>query len=110
MKIGRLKESLAVLEETIKLFPNYAPALNSLGVTLLELRRYREAKAAFTRALELSPETERVRYNLALSNIALKNKEAALQQYHWLKAANADLAQKLYQIIYQDLIVKVNTP
>jgi tetratricopeptide (TPR) repeat protein len=75
---------------------------------LFELHRYQESLVALSRALELDPTSEKVRYNLALAQIALKNKDAALAQYLFLKNTNSDLAERLYELIYRDLIVKVN--
>ena len=45
--------------------PEHVDGLNNLGIVLKELRRFEEAKAVYTQALEIAPESAHTRHNLA---------------------------------------------
>jgi Flp pilus assembly protein TadD len=53
--LGRSQEALLHLEQARSLDPRSVSAARRIGVSLLYLRRYRDAVAAFDRALILSP-------------------------------------------------------
>ena len=97
----RLHDALVSLEQTIELFPASAEAYNQLGVVLFETRRYDKAIVTLKRALELATNLDEPRYNLALAELANRNKPAALEQYAFLKRNNSSLAQQLHAVIYR---------
>lgn len=105
MRAKRFAEALKIFETNDKTFAPNAENLNNLGVVLLEMRRYKEAISVFNRALEITPENESVRYNLAIAQLAFKDKKAALEQYSFLKKTNTDLARKLFENIYKGKII-----
>jgi tetratricopeptide (TPR) repeat protein len=70
-------------------------------------KKYKPAINELTQALKLNPKHETARYNLALAQIALRNKAAALEQHAFLKRTNPFLAQQLYQAIYNDKVLLV---
>jgi tetratricopeptide (TPR) repeat protein len=53
--VGKLQESLQVKQETVKLFPQDANALNNLAFTLLAMQDYGQAANNARRALMLNP-------------------------------------------------------
>jgi len=61
---------------------------NDIGVTLLELRRYPEARTAFKRALQLKPKAARDWNNLGATEYVSGNYRAALEDY--LRAVKLD--------------------
>ena len=95
------------LEKTIELFPASAEAYNQLGVVLFETRRYDKAIVALKRALELATSLDEPRYNLALAELANRNKPAALEQYAFLQRTNSPLAQQLHAVIYRKQLLPV---
>ena len=56
--LGRLKEAEEALTFTIRLEPSMASAHYHLGLVLLKAGRKEEARAAFSKARELAPESE----------------------------------------------------
>jgi hypothetical protein len=59
------------------------------------------------RAVELEPDYEVARYNLAVAQIALKNRAAALEQYAFLQHSNSDLAQQIYAMMFRKRLLVI---
>lgn len=64
------KRGLAYLEDALTLDPNYYDAHYLKGAFFYELGKGKQASAAFERCLELRPEDERARLNMAMSEAA----------------------------------------
>ena len=76
---NRWEEAVSINRSVIELFPDDVEARNRLGKALFELGRYREARAAFAKALELSPSNTIARKNLERLSI-LKREEKPLKK------------------------------
>ena len=97
-----------ILEKTIELFPASAEAYNQLGVVLFETGRYDKALVVLKQALELAPNLDEPRFNLALAELANRNKPAALEHYAFLKRTNPALAEQLHRVIYRKQVLTVD--
>ena len=64
-RAGRIEASAATLEGLTRFRPRNADAWNNLGIARAQLGRRAEARAAFLRALEIAPNHESARRNLA---------------------------------------------
>jgi hypothetical protein len=60
---GYFEESLAEFQEAAAIAP-HSDVYNNIGAALINLKRYDEARAAFSRALELDPDDPQIRQNL----------------------------------------------
>ena len=71
--------------------------------------RFPEAIAEMAKAASLNPKDEKAQ--LFLGNLCLpaKDREAALAQYATMKIINRQLAEKLYQVIFNGRIVAVSS-
>lgn len=58
--------------QSIKLEPDYAPAYNNLGLTLLNMHKEQEAAVEVTKAIKLKPDYAQAYYNLGLIRQELK--------------------------------------
>jgi hypothetical protein len=58
--------------------------------------------------VELAPNLDEPRFNLALAELANRNKTAALEHYGVLKRSNAALAQQLHEVIYRKHLLTVD--
>lgn len=68
LALGRLGQAEQILRRALELDPNYVPALNNLGVVLMEKGQAGEAKVVFQQAFALdSGETDSIRENLMLA-------------------------------------------
>jgi len=108
-KTKQYQKAILMLEETVRLFPNYATAYNNLGAAFIHTKRYEQAVLALRSALDLEPDDETARYNPALAYLATQNKVAALEQYVNLKRTNEVVAQALQKLISKQIVfVKPN--
>ena len=95
---GRLRESLAPIQEAVTLSPRDAEAQQSLGLTLKELGRLDEAVAAYRQAIVLKPDNAGVHNNLgnALKELGrLDEAEASYRQAIALKPRDASVHNNL---------------
>lgn len=68
LHLGRLGQSETLLREAVKRDPTFVPALNNLGVVLMEQGKSGEARRYFEQAFALdSGETDSIRQNLRLA-------------------------------------------
>lgn len=68
LALGRLGQAEKLLRRALEMDPDFVPALNNLGVVLMEKDNYGEARAMFQKAFALdSGETDSIRENLKLA-------------------------------------------
>lgn len=68
LALGRLGQAENILERALELDPNYVPALNNLGVVMMEQGKTGEARVYFQKAFALdSGQTDSIRENLMLA-------------------------------------------
>ena len=68
LKLGRLNQAEQVLRRAVEQDPTFVPAINNLGVVLMEERKFGEARAMFQRAYALdSGSSDEIRDNLKLA-------------------------------------------
>ena len=68
LKLGRLGQAEDILRQAIKADPTFVPALNNLGVVLMEMGKYGEARSFFQQAYALdSGNSDEIRQNLKLA-------------------------------------------
>lgn len=70
-----------------------------MGYIYYQMKKLKEAKQLFEKALTLEPDSAPSRYNLAMTCLALKQRDCAREQYSILKTREPVLStQLLYQI------------
>jgi Flp pilus assembly protein TadD len=68
LALGRLGQAEQILRRALEMDPNFVPALNNLGVVLMENGQTGEARSIFQQAFALdSGETDSIRENLMLA-------------------------------------------
>ena len=74
LRLGRLGQSETQLRQAVDLDPEFVPAWNNLGVVLMELGEYGEARRVFQQAYALdSGQTDSIRENLRLAIARMEN-------------------------------------
>jgi serine/threonine-protein kinase len=79
---GRWESSVQLLEQALALDPRSVPTLARLGRTLLAMRRYPEAMAAFDRALPIEPSNHQAIEGRAMVHLAMGDLAAAQRLLH----------------------------
>jgi len=74
-------KAIAKLQQIIKQQPDHFIAYNLLGGAYLNEQKFNEAKAAYTKALDIKPDWYSPYRNLALIELAQKNKQGAIDIY-----------------------------
>lgn len=68
LKLGRLNQAEKVLRRALEEDPSFVPAINNLGVVLMEMGRFGEARGMFQKAYALdSGSSDEIRDNLRLA-------------------------------------------
>jgi tetratricopeptide (TPR) repeat protein len=98
--LGRHQEALEAYKQAIRLKPEYAEARYNLGVAYAKLGRWQEAADACKQAIRLKPEYAEAHYMLGVGCFALGDRGAAMEEYRSLKSLDADLAGKLFKLLY----------
>jgi Tfp pilus assembly protein PilF len=68
LALGRLGQAETILRQALKVDPTFVPAMNNLGVALMERGQFGEARVVFQRAFaQDSGQTDSIRENLKLA-------------------------------------------
>src|SRR5579872_5477301 len=99
---GRKEEARQYLEKAIQLRPNYADALNNLGVLFIQTRQYSEAEREFEACIQQAPDFDQAYLNLARLHVRLNEKEKARNDLQALlqKQPQHKIAQQMLQMLY----------
>ena len=82
VKNGRQEDALVIYERTLRLEPEYVPALYGKGATLFLLKRYEESVTAYDRAIQASAHPDaRYHYGKASALRKLERYEESLAAY-----------------------------
>jgi Flp pilus assembly protein TadD len=90
---GPAPEAIHVLEEVVRLKPDYAPAHNNLGVALIRMGRLTEAIGHYEQALRINPDYLAAHNNLAAALMALGRAQEAIGHYEQALRINPDFAE-----------------
>ena len=98
---GRYTEAIEAFKQTIRIKPDYAKAHYNLGLAYRKLGRYTEAIEANKQAIRIKPDYAIAHSNLGEAYFELGDKDSALAEYKILKDLDKDLANKLFNLIYE---------
>lgn len=93
---GDFTNSLAALDQQLKLDPNNLKALFNHGALCIQLKRYPQAVASLTRVLQSEPKNEPARLNRAIANLQNGQLEEAEQDYETLLKLMPDYYRAYY--------------
>ena len=98
-KLGRHQDAVEAYKQAIRIKPDYADAHYMLGVTYGGLGRYQDAIEAFKQAVRIKPDDADAHSNLGNAYLLSGDKGSALEEYKILKTLDAELANKLFNLI-----------
>jgi tetratricopeptide (TPR) repeat protein len=100
---GKIEEAILQYLTALKINPNLARAEFNLGVALMEKGDFKEATIHFKKALNIMPEYAKVHFPLGLAYIKIGDRRSALEVYKALKTINSNLADILFDRIFDRL-------
>ncbi len=93
LKLDRLGQAEQILRRALEIEPTFVPALNNLGVVLMEQGKYGEAKLVFQQAFALdSGQSDSIRENLRL----------AIARFETPVYGASEQEEPVYQLLRQD--------
>ena len=81
--------------------PDDARAHANLGYAYYETGKYKEAIKSYKQAIRINPDYAMAHYNLGLAYCGSEDRGSALEQYKILKNLDTELANKLFNEIYE---------
>lgn len=88
-------------KQAIRIKPDYALARYNLGNNYFILGRYQEAIESYKQAVRIKPGLAEAHLDLGMTYLRLGDKDSALEEYKILKHLNRDLANKLFNLVYE---------
>lgn len=107
VKAGDLIEAESVLEKLRLEQPDEPGVLSTLANLYFRQKKYEKSAIVLKQAVEQDPDDARLRFNLAMSYLAARNRPGALSQYNLIKQSNPDLAGTLYRALFRRYILDV---
>jgi len=100
-QLGRYNEAVEALKQAIRINPDCAEVHCALGLVYSQLGRYTESIEAYKQAIHIKPDFAGGHYGLGLNYLILGDRGSALDEYKILKDLDKDLANTLFNLIYE---------
>jgi tetratricopeptide (TPR) repeat protein len=100
-KLDRYQDMIESLKQVIRIKPDDADAYYGLGLAYGKLGRYQDEIESCKQAIRIKPDYANAHYALGLAYLVVGDKGSALEQYKILKTLDVELANKLFNLIYQ---------
>jgi tetratricopeptide (TPR) repeat protein len=100
-KLGRYLEAIKSYRQAISINPNFFQAYYNLGVIYGELGNYEEEMEVYKQVIRINPDFAAAHYGIGQVYVKQGDKAAALDQYKILQKLDKDMADKLFNQIYQ---------
>lgn len=100
-KLSRYQEAIEAFKQAIRIKPDFAEAYLNLGGTYGNLGRYREEIKVLKHAIRIKPDYARAHFFLGYAYTLVEDKESAFEEYKILKTLDKDLANQLFNLIYE---------
>jgi len=99
--LKRYDQAAEAYKQAIRLDYNYAEAHLNLGAAFHQMGRYEEAIDSYKRSLLLKPLMPQGHLNLGMVYLQLGNKGSAIEEYKILKELDKEMANRLFDFIYE---------
>jgi len=100
-ELGRHQDAIEAYKQAIRIKPDFAEAHNNLGAAYGSLEHHQEAIEAYKQAIRIKPDHATAHFNLGLTYCLITgDKGSALEEYKILKTLDTELANKLFNLIY----------
>jgi len=99
--LKRYGEAADAYKQAIRLDFSYAEAHVNLGAAYNQMGRFEEAVASYKQAVRLKPLLSEAHLNLGMTYLKMGDKGSALEEFKILKDLDMDMANKLFNLIYE---------
>jgi Flp pilus assembly protein TadD len=99
--LGRYPEAIEAYKHVIRITPDVPETHNNLGRVYWQLGRAEEAIESFEQAIRIKPDLAAAHYGLGVTYLQVGDKGSALEEYKILKTLDTQLANELFNFIYQ---------
>ena len=99
--LEKYDQAAEAYKQAIRLEYDYAEAHLNLGAAYNQMGRYKEAIDSYKRALLIKPLLAEGHLNLGMTYLKLGDKGSAIEEYKVLKDLNKEMANKLFDLIYE---------
>jgi len=99
--LKRYEEAIESFKETIRIKFDYAEGHLNLGAAYHQLGRYEEAIESYKQAIQIKPGFAEAHLDLAMTYLRTGDRGSALGEYKILRDLDKDLANKLFNLIYE---------
>jgi len=97
----RYNAAVEAYQQAIRIDPELLPALYQLGIAYGKLGLAEDEIASFTSAIRIDPDYAPPHFNMGIIYLKSGDKAAALEEYKILKRLDAEMADRLFDRIYQ---------
>jgi tetratricopeptide (TPR) repeat protein len=99
--LKKYDQAAEAYKQAIRLEFDFAEAHLNLGAAYNQMGRYEEAIESYQRALRMKPLLAEGYLNLGMTYLKLGDKGSAIEQYKVLKILNPEMANRLFNLIYE---------
>jgi len=100
-ELGFYKDAIDAYKQAIRIDPDDTYVHYRLGLSYFKLGFYKEAIEAYIQAIHIDPDYTMAHYALGLMYLITGDRNLALNEYKILKDLDIDLANKLFDLIYE---------
>jgi len=98
-QVSYWNNGFTLFSHAIEVTQNNYLAYNNLGTAYVSLGRWQDAAEAYKQAIKINPDYTDAHYNLGGGYFLTGDKSSALEEYKILKTLDAELANKLFNLI-----------
>jgi tetratricopeptide (TPR) repeat protein len=99
--LKKYEEAIDSYKEAIRIQFDYAEGHLDLGAAYFHTGRIEEAIVSYKQAIRLKPSLAEAHLNLGMSYLRLGDKGSAIEEYKVLKGLDKELANRLFNLIYE---------
>jgi tetratricopeptide (TPR) repeat protein len=95
------EEAIESYKQALRINPDFKEAHNNLGIAYRDSGKHKEAIESFKQVIRIDPDDALAHYTLGLAYNISNDRGSALDQYKILKKLDTELANKLFNEIYE---------
>ncbi|HMK52450.1 MAG TPA: tetratricopeptide repeat protein [Thermodesulfobacteriota bacterium] len=99
--LKKYEDAIDSYKEAIRIKFDYAEGHLNLGAAYFHKGRFEEAIVSYKEAVKLKPSLAEAHVNLGMSYLRVGDRGLAIEEYKILKDLNRDLANQLFNLIYE---------